>query len=391
MSTLPNSITEPTAEPTTKDDILDILTEETAQEESTQEEETSETETEETSEEDELEELVKETEEPDEEKLELTTPVRRREILQKYPNLFKDFPYLEKAYYREQQFTEILPTIDDAKLAVEKAETLDNFERELLQGSPESILKAVKENDDKAFNKLVDNYLPTLAKVDQNAFHHVVGNVIKHTIIGMYNESKNTQNDALANAAIVLNQFVFGTSNFVPPNTLAKPESPEKQEIESERQKLVRERFETTRDELNTKITNTLTSTVNQNIDPKQSMTDYVRRNASRDAIEQLNKLLDGDTRFRSILDKLWEKAFQANFSKESVDRIRSAYFSKAKTLLPTVIKQARNEALKGLGKREVSEDLKGPIPIGKAATQPKSSQKTPQKGMSTLDFFMQD
>ena len=36
------------------------------------------------------------------------TPVRRKEILAKYPKLFKDFPYLEKAYYREQQFTEVL-------------------------------------------------------------------------------------------------------------------------------------------------------------------------------------------------------------------------------------------------------------------------------------------
>jgi len=341
-------------------------------------------------EEDELEEILAETEPPDEEKLELTTPVRRKEILAKYPTLFKDFPYLEKAYYREQQYTEILPSLDDAKLAVEKAQTLDNFEKELLTGSPESILKAVKENDTEAYNKLVDNYLPSLAKVDQQAFHHVVGNVIKQTIIGMYQESKNTQNEALANAAIVLNQFVFGTSTFAPPSQLAKPESPEKSEVQTERMKFIQERFETVRDDLATKTTNTLKATIEQNIDPRDSMTDYVRRNAARDALETLNDLIDKDTRFRTILDKLWEKAFQSNFNKDSIDRIRSAYFSKAKTLLPTVIKQARNSALKGLGKQTDSVDRRGPIPPGKTTTQ---GSRSPQlkSGMSTLDFFMQD
>ena len=344
-------------------------------------------------EEDELEEILAETEPPDEEKLELTTPVRRKEILAKYPTLFKDFPYLEKAYYREQQYTEILPSLDDAKLAVEKAQTLDNFEKELLSGSPESILKAVKENDTEAYNKLVDNYLPSLAKVDQQAFHHVVGNVIKQTIIGMYQESKNTQNEALANAAIVLNQFVFGTSTFAPPSQLAKPESPEKSEVQTERMKFIQERFETVRDDLATKTTNTLKATIEQNIDPRDSMTDYVKRNAARDALETLNDLIDKDTRFRTILDKLWEKAFQSNFNKDSIDRIRSAYFSKAKTLLPTVIKKARNDALRGLGKRtEVDEtDRKGPIPPSKTTAPVKSSQKSIPSGMRTIDFFMQD
>jgi len=260
----------------------------------------------------------------------------------------------------------------------------------LLGGSAESILKAVKENNQDAYNKLVDNYLPSLAKVDQQAFHHVVGNVIKQTIIGMYQESRTTQNDALANAAVILNQFVFGTSNFAPPSQLAKPESPDKSELQSERQKFIQERFETTRDDLATKVANTLKATIEQNIDPRESMTDYVKKNASRDAMEQLNSLIDKDTRFRAILDKLWEKAFQSNFSKDSVDKIRSAYFSKAKTLLPTVIKQARNSALKGLGKQTDSVDRRGPIPPGKTTTQ---GSRSPQlkSGMSTLDFFMQD
>jgi hypothetical protein len=376
------------------EETLDILSQEDEVEETTEETPEPEVESEPEDEielpkdeEEEVEELPKE-----DDQLELTTPVRRKEILQKYPNLFKDFPYLEKAYYREQQFTEVLPTIEDAKIAVEKAETLDNFEKDLMTGSTETILKSVKEGSQEAFNKLVDNYLPTLAKVDPQAFQHVVGNVTKHTIMAMFREGQESSNEALKNAALVLNQFVFGTSNFTAPAPLAKPDEA-KAEIQSERQKFLQERFEIAKTELGTKITNTLKATIEQNIDPRKSMTDYVRRNAMRDAQEQLNQLIQKDTRFRQIYDKMWEKAFQSNFSKESMDRLRSAYFSKAKTLLPTVIKQARNEALKGLGRKSPDEvDRKGPLPVGKTATQSRSSSpKSVPKNMSTLDFFMQE
>src|SRR6187399_1594582 len=93
-----------------------------------QDEEEGEEDGEKSKEDDELKEIEEELDGPKEEDLELMTPVRRREILAKYPKLFKDFPYLEKAYYREQQFTEVYPTIQDARAAHEKSQILDRVE-----------------------------------------------------------------------------------------------------------------------------------------------------------------------------------------------------------------------------------------------------------------------
>lgn len=354
---------------------------------------------------DELDELEEELEEPDEDKLELTTPVRRKEILSKYPKLFKDFPYLEKAYYREQQFTEILSTIDDAKLAVSKADVLDKFEVDLNQGNLEPALKAVKGNE-RAFNTLVDNYLPTLAKVDKDAYHHVIGNIIKTTTLAMINEGKNSNNAELQEAAKILNHFVFGNTQITQPTNLAKPkdeaEDSKNEELNRREREILQKNFENSRDTLNTKVNNILKSTIEANIDPKESMTDYVRKNATRECQEKLEELLEGDKRLGMLIDKLWEVSFKDGFSRASQDKIKSAYLSRAKTLLPTVIKQARNEALKGLGKRvEKDEDdtpKKGPLPIGRSASSKSSSGKSEReqanaipKGMSSRDFLMQD
>jgi len=357
---------------------------------------------------DELKEIEEELEGPKEEDLELTTPVRRKEILKKYPTLFKDFPYLEKAYYREQQFTEVFPTISDAKVAVEKARILDGVESQVMGGDITTVLAAARNEDPEAFYRIADNYLPSLRKVDQQAYYHVLGNVIKDTIITMVQEGRKLgdQGAPLQAAANVLNQFVFGSQTFTPPQTLARKENPEElnrqQRIQQEEASRFRGQFESVRDELQTKADNVLKSTISQHIDPKETMTDYVKGHATTEALQTLEELMSKDTRFRGLLDKLWEKAFEKRFDKESTDRIKSAYLSKAKTLLPSVIKTARNKALKGSGRRSNTEEetieltpKKGPIASNGKSTAPSSGKiRKPSdipKNMSTLDVLMRD
>lgn len=354
---------------------------------------------------DELKELEEELEGPKEEDLELTTPVRRKEILAKYPNLFKDFPYLEKAYYREQQFTELLPTIDDAKKAVEKAQILDGFENLIIKGGDIGIvLRAAKEEDPEAFYRIADNYLPALRQADQQAYYHVLGNVLKDTIITMVREGRSMgeQGQPILSAANILNQFIFGSTNFQPPTKLSRQVQPEEanqlSQVQQQQQYLFHQRFEQTRDELQSKADNVLKSTIEGNIDPNKTMTDYVRKNAQREALESLNSLMGKDARFRGLLDRLWEKAYQSNFDKTSTDRIKSAYLSKARTLLPSVIKKARNDALKGLGRRVDSGDevdSKGPIRAGKSTSNSSGGRISKAadipKGMTTAEFLMKD
>jgi hypothetical protein len=359
-------------------------------------------ETEELSEEDELAEIERELQGPTEEQLEFVTPVRRKEILAKYPSLFKDFPYLEKAYYREQQFTEITPTIEDAKIAVQKAETLDKFESEIMGGSTETILKAVREENPDGFYKLVDDYLPTLARVDERAYMHVLGNVTKHTIVAMIKEARNSNNEALQNAAALLNQFVFGSTTYTPPTNLSKdtPQQREQENKVSQReQEIIQNQFQSVNTDINTRVNNTLKNTIDQHIDPRGTMSDYVKRNATRDAMDSLNGLLEKDSRFKNLSDRLWESAFKENFSKQSLDRIKSAYLSKAKTLLPSVIKKARTEALRGTGHRvkndeEETTPKRGPVPAGTPRSSTpgkiKSAKEIPRE-MSTLDFLNSD
>jgi len=370
-------------------------------------------ESEEDEEEDELKELEEELEEPDEDELELITPVRRRDIIAKYPiykQIVKDFPYLEKAYYREQKFTELYPTIQDATDAKEKSETLDKFESQLLSGDLEQIIKAVKDENKDSFNKLADNYLLAMSKVDESAYHHVIGNVIKSTIYNMVKEANamgEKDGAVLKNSAAILNQFIFGTSTFTPAKQLSA-DAPEKdnkeRELEEREKKFTEKKFTDVRTHLESKIDNILKATISANIDKKDVMTPYNKRNAERDALESVYNLLDRDTRFKSLRDKLWQAAHKDDFSDDSVRRIETAIRSRAKTLLPSVIQKARNEALRGMGKRVIDkenneEESEREAPERTRTTTSSSNRgldKTVKKGdiptgMSNKDFIMSD
>jgi len=338
----------------------------------------------------------------DEDTLELVDLPSRKEILAAYPDLFKKFPAIEKSMYREKAYSELLPTIQDAKIAVSKAELLDKYDSEFAEGSTESILAAIKESDKTIFAKVVDNYMSNLLKVDQHAYYHTIGNLIKHTIISMVNDAKEQNNEELSDAAAVLNGYIFGTNKFTYPTTLSQDEvtdsgKKQDQEIDQRETAIIQRQFNSAQDDLGGRVDTILKNSIDKAIDPNESMTGYVKEIATGKVLKGLEDLIARDTRFRSIYDMLWERAFNNDFDKESMDRIKKAYLSKAQTLLPLLIKKERNEALKGTRRASDEKDRKGPLPVGKTRSsttltsgKPNSSNgsKSIPKGISTLDYL---
>ena len=334
--------------------------------------------------------------------LEIDAPPRKKEITKKYPELFKDFPFLEKIMYRDRQYNELFGSFDDAKEIAEKSEIFNQFESQLLAGDTSHILKELKETDEKAFNTVIDDYLPTLAKVDKEAYFHVVGNLNRRLIMEMVKEANDTNNDDLKQAALLVNQFIFGTAKFTAPeNRVQKKSESEQSETEKERLSFVQERFETARDDLQGQVDNTLRATISDYIDPKGVMSSYVKKNAVSDALKILGSAIAEDPSVAKNLNNLWRAAFDNKFAKSNLDKIKSFYLSKAKANLKTAILKARAEALKDVqpsshNKEETDlEEKENPrrparVPSGRPS-QSKGKTNGPQKGESVTDFFMRD
>jgi hypothetical protein len=332
-----------------------------------------------------------------EDDLEISAPPRKKEILKEYPEIFKKFPFLEKMMYRDREYTQLFGSFDDAKEIAEKAENFNSFETQLLAGNTEEVLKNVKEADERAFNIIVDDYLPTLAKVDKEAYFHVIGNLNKRLISEMYQEAKNTSNDELLQAALLVNQFVFGTSKWTPPtNRVDRSADTKVDEVENVRLSFVKERFESSRDDIQGKVDNTLKATISEYIDPKNQMSPYVKKNAVIDAMRILTNSISDNPDVSKQLDKLWRAAFDAKFSKDSLNKIQSFYLGRARGGLKNAILKARAEALKDApAKREKEEDQEETSPIRRtirpgSPSQPRNKSEM-KKGESVTEFFMRD
>jgi hypothetical protein len=307
-------------------------------------EDTGEEEVEETLEDD----LEEELADAPKDKLEYVEPVRRKELLEYDKNLFKKFPYLEHAIYREQAYTQVFASPSDAQEAQEKSQALDNFETAVLSGETKTLFQSIKESDPNAFAKVVDNLLIHLGEVDEGAQVHVITNVARHLVQRMVEESENSGQEALKHAAILLNQFATGSSKFTPVQPLAKAETPKDPRLDSERQKFENERFDATRNEVIGSLDKKITATLNKRLDPKDSMPEFVREAALGKAKRELQRVIGSDTRFQNVMKQAWAKATKSNFSRADVELIQRSYEQKAAGLLPNIITKVRSEALKG-------------------------------------------
>ena len=346
------------------------------------------------------EELEQDLKDPDED--EVVMPVRRKEVIAKYPNLFKEFPHLDKAVYREQKYSELFPTLGDAKLAVDKAEVLDGISSQLSDGNTTTLMQSLKEEDPEAFNTLVDNYLNNLQLVDKGAYFHVLGNIVKHLVITM-----NNSDDAdTKTAGAILYKFIFNSEKFENPTRLSNrdPKDDRETKLEEREVEFRKNVLETHVNSINTRIDNTVKAILDRNIDPRDTMNSYVKSKAINDCISTVEVEIKKDTRFQGIIDKLWERAADTNYSQESLDKIRTAYLSKAKGILPTIIRKTRQDALKGLGNKSPNESRQNPLPVGRPSTgkretssnnSPRGSDKEKAKsiprGTKSIDFLMKD
>lgn len=332
----------------------------------------------------------------DETELDLVAPYKKKDILKEFPNLEKKFPYLFHAYYGHQQYTEVFPTVEDAKEASEKANILDAFEKDVMSGSTEKVLKAIAQ-DEKAFNKLIDDYLPALHRVNKDAAMHVVTNIYKNAIVQMAQHATETKDDELKDAVIRLNKFLFNSDKISLPTKLVTTDDTAEKTIAEERRQMAMQRFDEVQGDLQTRVDNSIKATIAANIDKAGSMSPFEKRHAIDEAFGLLEKALLANKPFRGQMDQLWKAAFQSNYSRPSLERIKSAFFAKAKTVLPAVIKQARSEALKGKGRKKSSTDeddttdRRGHLPVGRHSSggkKEKEEKEVKKRGESTLDYF---
>ena len=288
----------------------------------------------------------------DDDELEFQDVPKRQEILAAFPDIFKKFPGIQSALYREDKYTRIFPSIKEAETAKDRLVTFGRIENDLLSGNIGNLLATVKQTDSKAFNKISGTLLQTLNAVDKEAYFGTVNHVLQHAITGAFKAGKDMageDGEQLQIAAQLLNKFLYGSTNIKEPEAQKeeKPD-PREEQLKARETEFQKNQLDIAVNDVTSKTNNVIKNAVTKYIDPKGLMGDYVKKTAIKDVIAAIDSEISDDKRFRQNLDLLWMDAAKNNYSSESKDRIRKAILKKVQSVIPGHVKKVRADAIKG-------------------------------------------
>jgi hypothetical protein len=284
-----------------------------------------------------------------------------KDIKKDFPDLFKRYPALKGAFFRDAEFSKVFPTPKDAEEAAQKAENYDTLESSLVQGSPELLMKELSENNPRAFGELAKNWLPQLRALDNKLYVSVTEPVVEELIYVAFQHANKIGDKNLAMSARHLANFVFANGGEIPDLTERATRKPNPAEIQlqKEREEWAQTRYKEADSEIFTRVTRALDQNIRQGLDPSNTITDRMKTSIVNDIINEVNKMLMGDQAHGKRMSALWKKAVRDSFSRQSKESIVSTYLSGAKPLIRELRNRIRAEYLGtngSTGKRKLEE-----------------------------------
>ena len=287
-----------------------------------------------------------------------------QELKKEFPDIFKKFPSLRDMYYREQEFSQIFPTVEDAQTASVNSEAYDNLSSKILSGRSEELFNAIKEADDKAFVKMADSILPTLYKMSPDIHWKVLQPTMHNLVRGFYIEGEKRQNDNIKNAAEYLSDFIFGDIKFATENR--QQQKPVEESEEAKQLKKDREEFESNRYSaffmtVKSGVDSEMQSLINSKnaVDPDKIFSPFIRDTIIGKVRSEVDKQLAADKAHMKLMQSLWNKAKNEGYGDEWKSRIQSAYLARAKSLIPSIrakfVAEASGSSLKASDKKRES------------------------------------
>jgi hypothetical protein len=282
---------------------------------------------------DETEEGIEEEEEPVEDEIEdeeITSRPAWKTIKEKYPELAKDKDF-KQVFFREKAYSEVFPTLQEAKDASEKVQVFDYLDSSLAAGSPKELLSAL---DEPVLVKFARNILPALHSTNREAFKLATQPLIFEILneindVGLKNNDQNLQ-ISVKN----ISKFLTGKFEVPPRMKKADPElENERKNLEQERNRLVQDKkveFFTRADK---SIDRQLVKAIEDGLDPKNELTPFVRNAIIEKVLAEVKSTVGQDANFVNKIKHLERLAQKAGYTTDYMPRFISAYLGRAKQL----------------------------------------------------------
>lgn len=341
--------------------------EEPTKEEEKIEEDTSKVEEDETEEEDEeeLEEEEEEETKEEEENEEEDTEEEEQITRPSWKQVKKEFPGIEKnedfrqMFFREKAFSDVYPTVADARIAADKANTLDYFDESLRDGDPTVLLQALASSTPEVVAGMAEKFLPSLRELSPKLFVQATKDLVSDILNDAFDRSEKTQDKNLKLSVANLCKYLYGDYKLPPrPGRVEKdPEIiKEKEKLQAERNEIFNSKKAEFEGSVDKSIDRQLGQLLAEGLDLDN---DFIKRAIVRDAIDEMKLVLKTDENFKINFFRLLNQSAKAGFTPEWKSRVISAYLGRAKGLALTARSKLKAEALRKRQSQEQSSTKK--------------------------------
>jgi hypothetical protein len=281
-----------------------------------------------------------------------------RQVVDKYPKIFKDFPGLRDVFFRERDYSRVFPTVEDAQESYDQLNTLKAGEQVISNGNPKDFLEILRDYDPNKEAHFVEEFLPSLYKSNKPAFEAITTPVIQYALRTMHRDAARNGNDNLTNSAVNVYEWLFGTEDIESggkrqplPRTQTGPD-PEKENLKRERDQLLSTRhgefIDGALNSASRKIDGIIKGALPEDVGQ------FEVKSITREVMDRLGAVLRADSAHRSNMDRLIRNGRNDAYSEAARERLSSAFLSRAKLALPEIIKKVKSEALRGGSKPKV-------------------------------------
>ena len=320
-----------------------------------------------------VEEEEEEIEEEDESEEQITRPSWKT-IKEKYPELAKDKDF-KNVFFRDKEFTQLFPTVQDAKDSFEKSQLLEMLDGSLSQGDPSQFLDALAAPTKQKF---AQNILPALHALDKNLFKVATQPLIFEMLneihaIGEKNSDENLQ-ISVKNIAKVL------TGKFEVPPRAQKPGNsepdPEKQALIEETARLRGNQRNQFFEKADSSIKKQLIKTIEDGLDPKNELSDFTKQALIDKILEETKGSVSSDQAFASKMKHLAKQAEKAGYPPDYMPRFISAYLGRARQLALGLRAKHKAAALAKRTSKPKTTRVEGSSEKGKGTSQTQNTGK---------------
>lgn len=295
------------------------------------------------------------------------------DIKKEYPEFFKKFPALRDMMYREQEYTTLFPTVEDAKEAQAENESFINLRNDIFQGDGKSFVSALKDSD--GLEKFSNNFLDNLAQSDKEVHWKVISPVLQNAARAAYRAGIKSGNENLAYSAQWFADYLFGAGGIgkqVDPeivqvlegkrSVVPETKKEEKPPVNKELNDWKIERAQNFSNDVNVEVQKSIETEIDKGLTDR-GLSKIEIKALRQEILDEVVKNIAADKRHMGYIDSMWKNAIKNGFKPTDKSSLISASLARASSLIPSVRRRLLTEALKeskseGIRQREVVDKV---------------------------------